>query len=218
MKYIQLTHNQNDKQHYSICVSNVARPQIVSTSIIDLGTPADKVRKGVMLSDEEFDSLPETVAEELSSLIEITEVFDPSAFLNNSTAEELKNSLISNDGGNVVWAYTDTSETPYTEYASSITHADPETHVAFTLATTYAAEIGKVPVKWTATSNPGVTIEIDKDSGNVVIIQDGAGTVSATLTASIDMADYCEYNSVTDYIGKNLKGSRTFNIEVGPIK
>ena len=65
MKYIQLTHNQNDKQHYSICVPTVARPQVVSTSIIDLGTPADKVHKGIILSDEEFNSLPENVAEGL---------------------------------------------------------------------------------------------------------------------------------------------------------
>lgn len=161
MRYIQLRHNQNNKQRYSISIPGVARPQVVSTSIVDLGTPADKVHKGIMLSDHEFHSLMDTFYGEMADIVEVREIFDPATYLDYLTAEDWKKKLIINDGGNVVWTYMDTSNTPSEERASSITHTDPETNVAFTLATTFTSEIEgmrEIPVKWTATANPGVNI------------------------------------------------------------
>lgn len=220
MRYIQLRHNQNNKQRYSISIPGVARPQVASTSIVDLGTPSDKVHKGILLSEHEFHSLMDTFYGEMADIVEVREIFDPATYLDYLTAEDWKKKLIINDGGNVVWTYMDTSNTPSEERASSITHADPETNVAFTLATTFTSEIEgmrEIPVKWTATANPGVNIEINKESGKVKITQDKPGTISASLTMTVDMADYCKYHNIADYIGKDLKGSRTFNLEVNLI-
>ena len=222
MKYIQLASNPNDHQHYTVCVPAVVRPAVTSCSIIDLGTPADKKLKGVLLTDEEYAALPESELDKVESAdFATTDIFDPQAFLDESTAEELKSLLITNSGNNIVWEYTDTSNEPSTTYAAGIDHADAETHVAFTLSATLASDLGKIPVKWSATADEGATIAIDDstDSVTVAVTHSASDPVHGTLTVSIDMADFCaENDGMEDYPGRHLKGSRTFDLVIGPIK
>lgn len=220
MKYIQLASNPDDHQHYTVCVPAVVRPAVTSCSIIDLGTPADKKLKGVLLTDEEYAALPESELDKVEGAdFATTDIFDPQAFLDESTAEELGGALIVDNGSNTVWEYTDTSNEPHTTCAASITHADAETHIAFTLSTTLAITLGKLPVKWSATAEEGATISIDNSTGNVIVTHSGSAPVHGTLTVSVDMADFCAENvGMEDYPGKHLKGSRTFDLVIGPIK
>lgn len=220
MKYIQLASNPDDHQHYTVCVPAVVRPAVTSCSIIDLGTPADKKLKGVLLTDEEYAALPESELDKVEGAdFATTDIFDPQAFLDESTAEELEGALIVDNGNNTVWEYTDTSNEPHTTYAASITHADAETHIAFTLSTTLAVTLGKLPVKWSATAEEGATISIDNSTGDVTATHSAAAPVHGTLTVSIDMEDFCAENvGMEDYPGRHLKGSRTFDLIIGPIK
>lgn len=220
MKYIQLASNPDDHQHYTVCVPTVVRPAVTSCSIIDLGTPADKKLKGVLLTDEEYAALPESELNKVEGAdFATTDIFDPQAFLDESTAEELKDLLIMDNGGNTVWEYTDTSNEPHVPCTSSIDTADAETHIAFTLATDLAVDLGKLPVKWSATAEEGATISIDDSTGNVIVTHSAPASVHGTLTVSVDMEDFCAANvGMEDYPGRRLKGSRTFDLVIGPIK
>lgn len=211
MKYIQLASCPDDHQHYTVCVPVVARPAAASCSIIDLGTPADKKRKIVALTDEEYASLPESELSKVESdLFAPVDIFDPQAILDGSTAEELKDLLIvSVVDGNVVWEYTDSNNNTY---PAAIAYVEEGTNVAFTLATTLNSAIGSLPLKWSATTGVGATISIDNSTGVVAVTHPGTDPVHGTLTVTIDMNDFYDDSIAADYPGRHIRASKTFDL------
>ena len=213
MKYIQLASNPDDHQHYTVCVPAVVRPAVTSCSIIDLGTPADKKLKGVILSDEEYASLPESELDKIESAdFNTVDLFDPRDFLENTSEEDLYNALVHNAGSNNVWSHTEDDNGTLTEVAGLITHGSLTDNASFSLNLTYTATIGKIPLRWSFEAEGGATLTMN-ESGDVTVGGTYQYPVNARITVTIDMADFD-----SDYPLKNCVASKTFETVIGDIK
>ena len=213
MKYIQLASNPDDHQHYTVCVPAVTRPAVTSYSIIDLGTPADKKLKGVLLTDEEYAALPESELDKVESADFATvDLFDPGDFLENTSEEDLYNALVHNAGSNIVWSHTEDDNGTLTEVEGLISHGDLTDHASFSLNLTYTADIGNIPLRWSFETEGDATLTMN-ESGDVTVGGDYQDPVNARITVTIDMSDFDP-----DYPIKNCVASRTFETVVNSIK
>jgi len=213
MKYIQLASNPDDHQHYTVCVPAVVRPAVTSCSIIDLGTPADKKLKGVILSDEEYASLPESELDKIEGAdFNAVDLFDPRDFLENTSEEDLYNALVHDAGNNVVWSHTEDDNGTLTEVEGLISHGDLTDDASFSLNLTYTAAIGKIPLRWSFEAEGGATLTMN-ESGDVTVGGTYEAPVHAHITVTIDMSDFDP-----DYPLKNCVASKTFETVIGDIK